>query len=256
MAQCEGHPARPRPSFASIQGAVRCEDFEDVGFVTLADSLGSHGHAFCGCLRRPPAQQLPTWLDPSDFMPHGYCYLWDPVILGLHVISDGLIALSYFCIPLALIYLVRKRTDLPFNWIFAMFGFFILGCGATHVMEIWTVWHASYLLAGIVKAFTAVVSVTTAVMLVPLIPKAIALPSVQQLRLANQELQIADVGAHPAGSAPARNFGGTRPQLRPRWATTDRRRKSCCSRRTALARKPGTGQRHHSIRDRLHHHGR
>src|ERR1700674_177956 len=110
----------------------------------------------------------------GGFMPHGYCYLWNPSIVWLHVISDGLITVSYYCIPLALVYLIRRRRDLPFNWIFWMFGLFILGCGTTHLMEIWTVWHASYLLAGIVKATTAAVSVVTAVMLIPLIPKAIA----------------------------------------------------------------------------------
>jgi signal transduction histidine kinase len=130
----------------------------------------------------------------SDFMPHGYCFLWNPLVLWLNVISDSLIVISYYCIPIALIYLVRKRNDLPFNWIFWMFGLFILGCGTTHLMEVWTVWHASYLLAGIIKAITASVSVLTAIMLVPLIPKAIALPSPEHLSRINQELETQIAG--------------------------------------------------------------
>jgi PAS domain S-box-containing protein len=134
---------------------------------------------------------MAAWAAESkDFMPHGYCYMWDPSIVWLHVISDGIIALSYFCIPLALIYLVRRRRDLPFNWIFWMFGLFIVGCGTTHLMEIWTVWHASYRLAGVIKAITAAVSAATAVMLIPLLPKAIALPSAEQLRAVNDELRL------------------------------------------------------------------
>src|ERR1700723_1724368 len=134
---------------------------------------------------------MAAWAAESkDFMPHGYCYMWDPSIVWLHVISDGIIALSYFCIPLALIYLVRRRRDLPFNWIFWMFGLFIVGCGTTHLMEIWTVWHASYRLAGLIKAITAAVSAATAVMLIPLLPKAIALPSAEQLRAVNDELRL------------------------------------------------------------------
>ncbi len=125
-----------------------------------------------------------------DFMPHGYCFLWDPLVLWLHVVSDGLIVLSYYCIPAALIYLARRRRDLPFNWIFWMFGLFIVGCGTTHLMEVWTIWHASYLLAGVIKGVTAAVSVATAVMLIPLIPKAIALPSADQLRSINHELRL------------------------------------------------------------------
>jgi PAS domain S-box-containing protein len=125
----------------------------------------------------------------AEFMPHGYCYLWNPALVWLHVISDALITVSYYCIPLSLIYLLRRRHDLPFNWIFAMFGLFILGCGTTHLMEIWTVWHASYFTAGVVKAITAAVSVATAIALIPLVPKAIALPSPEQLRAVNWQLQ-------------------------------------------------------------------
>jgi PAS domain S-box-containing protein len=124
-----------------------------------------------------------------DFMPHGFCYLWDPRIVWLHVISDGLIALSYYCIPVVLIYFIRKNRDLPFNRIFWMFGTFILACGTTHLMEIWNVWHGSYLVAGVIKAITAVVSVVTAAMFIPLVPMVIALPGRVHLQLVNCKLQ-------------------------------------------------------------------
>ncbi|MGA2422582.1 MAG: PAS domain S-box protein [Terriglobales bacterium] len=118
----------------------------------------------------------------SDFMPHGFCYLWDPRILWLHVISDGLIALSYYCIPMVAIYFIRRNRDLPFSGIFWMFGTFILACGTTHLMEIWNVWHGSYLVAGVIKAVTAAISVLTAAMLIPLVPKVISLPERMHLR--------------------------------------------------------------------------
>ena len=125
----------------------------------------------------------------SDFLPHGTCYLWNSKVIWLHVISDGVITLSYYCIPFALVYLVRKRRDIPFNWIFWMFGLFILGCGTTHLMEVWTVWHPTYLLSGIIKAITAAVSIATAIVLLQLLPKAIALPSADQLYGLNRELE-------------------------------------------------------------------
>ena len=125
----------------------------------------------------------------SDFMPHGACYLWRPEIVWLHAPSDTLIALSYYLIPIVLIYFVRKRTDLPFNWIFVMFGVFIMACGTTHLMEVVTLWRPVYRLSGVIKAFTAVVSIATAVMLVKLIPQALALPSPMQLRTANLNLE-------------------------------------------------------------------
>ncbi len=61
----------------------------------------------------------------SDLMSHGHCYLWKPEIVWLHVVSDVLITLAYFSIPVILVYFVRKRSDLPFNWMFLMFGAFI-----------------------------------------------------------------------------------------------------------------------------------
>src|SRR3984885_1732026 len=124
-----------------------------------------------------------------DFMPHGYCYLWNPGMVWLHVISDALITLSYYCIPIVLIYFIRKNRDIPFNRVFWMFGIFILACGTTHLMEIWNVWHGSYLLAGVIKAITAGVSLLTAAMLIPLVPKVISLPSRIHLQEVNHKLE-------------------------------------------------------------------
>jgi len=49
-------------------------------------------------------------------------------------------------------------------------------------MEVWTLWHADYWLSGAVKAVTALASVPTAILLVRLIPQALALPSPEELR--------------------------------------------------------------------------
>jgi CHASE3 domain sensor protein len=127
----------------------------------------------------------------STFMLHGYCYMWNPSIVWLNVVADGLIALSYYCIPIVLIYFIRKNRDLPLNRVFWMFGTFILAFGTTHAMEIWNIWHASYLLAGVIKAATAAVSVLTAAMLIPLVPKVVSMPSRMQLQEENRKLEQA-----------------------------------------------------------------
>lgn len=129
------------------------------------------------------------WANRNPFIPHGHCYLWQPELVLLHLISDTLIGLAYYSIPITLIYFVRKRQDLPFNWIFQLFGIFIVACGTTHLMEVWTLWHPTYWLSGTIKFVTATVSVYTAVLLVPIIPQALALPSPAELEAANQELQ-------------------------------------------------------------------
>jgi PAS domain S-box-containing protein len=116
----------------------------------------------------------------GDFRPHGYCYLWNTGLVWLHVVSDLLIAIAYFSIPLTLVWFVRKRRDLPFSWMFVLFGLFIVACGSTHVMEVWNLWHANYWLAGVLKAVTAAASIPTAILLARLVPQALDLPNVSQ----------------------------------------------------------------------------
>ncbi|MCA1992784.1 MAG: PAS domain-containing protein, partial [Coleofasciculus sp. S288] len=125
----------------------------------------------------------------GSFIPHGHCYLWKPGLVWLHLISDAIIGLAYYSIPLTLFYFVRKRQDLPFYWIFLLFAAFIISCGTTHIAAIWTLWHPTYWLSGIIKAGTAIVSLFTAIELVPLVPQALALPSPIQLKQANEALQ-------------------------------------------------------------------
>jgi len=119
-------------------------------------------------------------LSSDGFLPHGSCLLWTPALLWLWVIADSLIALAYYSIPLALLYFAYKREDLAFHWMFLMFGAFIFLCGTTHALGVWTLWHPIYWLEGIIKALTAGVSVATAWLLWPLIPKALALPGPTQ----------------------------------------------------------------------------
>jgi signal transduction histidine kinase len=141
----------------------------------------------------------PGWneLFSSRFMPHGHCYLWIPALVRLHMWSDILIGTSYVAISATLALLVhRARRDIPFSWMFLAFGGFIITCGATHFMAVWTIWHGTYWLSGQVKLVTAVASVLTALALPPLIPRAltmireakVSLQRKQELELANDEL--------------------------------------------------------------------
>ena len=128
----------------------------------------------------------------AQYHPHGVCYLWESDLLWTHAISDGLIALAYYSIPVGLVYFVRKRKDLPFDWIFVAFATFILACGTTHAMAIWTLWSPDYWASAWVKIVTAGASVATAALLVPLIPKAVELPSPTQLQEANEALRASE----------------------------------------------------------------
>lgn len=116
-------------------------------------------------------------------MPHGMCYLWQPGTLWLNVGSDGLIAAAYYAIPISLYYLVHeRRREMPFPGIILMFAAFIVLCGTTHLMEIWTVWHPDYRIAGALKGVTGIVSVATMFALFKVIPLAMQLRSPAQLQ--------------------------------------------------------------------------
>lgn len=123
----------------------------------------------------------------DTFMPHGMCYMWRWDMLILHVGSDILIALAYFSIPAAMIVLMRNRPDVP-KPIFRLFVAFIILCGITHLISVIVVWEPLYLLQGLAKLATAGVSIATALVLWPLIPKAIAMPSVRDLENRNAEI--------------------------------------------------------------------
>jgi PAS domain S-box-containing protein len=118
----------------------------------------------------------------GELTPHGFCLLWRPELLLLHVTSDAAIAVSYYVIPLALAYFVWKRKDVAFGWVFWAFAAFILACGTTHWLEIWTIWHPDYGLQGAVKFATAIASMGTAIAVWLLMPRALALPSPAQYR--------------------------------------------------------------------------
>lgn len=111
----------------------------------------------------------------DSFMPHGHCYLWKPSLVWLQVLSNGAIGLSYVAISSTLAYLVYRIRDLPFQWIYLAFGLFIITCGLTHFLDIWTIWTPIYWADGFVRSVTAIASAVTACVLPFLIPKAISL---------------------------------------------------------------------------------
>jgi two-component sensor histidine kinase/PAS domain-containing protein len=124
----------------------------------------------------------------AGFLPHGICLLWRPDLVALHAISDLVIALSYFSIPLAIVTFVRNRPDFDYSGVAVLFAAFIILCGTTHLASVGMLWFPYYGLDGMLKLVTALVSAATAVVLWPLIPRLLAVPSPAVLRRANVRL--------------------------------------------------------------------
>lgn len=131
---------------------------------------------------------LPEIFHENGLTPHGFCLLWQPGLIWLHVVSDTITGLSYYTIPVALASFVWKRPDIDFGWMFCMFAGFIFACGTTHFLDVWTLWHPDYGIQGVVKAITAVISLVTAAMLWPVVSRLLQLPSHAQLRQVNEQL--------------------------------------------------------------------
>jgi PAS domain S-box-containing protein len=127
--------------------------------------------------------------DSGGFQPYGFCCNWNSGLLWLHVISDTLIALAYFAIAFILFTFARKRRDIPFNWLFLLFGVFIVACGSTYLMEVWNLRHAQYWLAGALEAATALISVGAAFAAARTIPALLRIPNLSEWTQANANLE-------------------------------------------------------------------
>ena len=142
-------------------------------------------------------------LNPAGLTAHGFCLSWAPGLVALHAGSDAIIGIAYFSIPVAMAWFVRERRDFQHWRIAYLFAAFILACGTTHLLSILTLWTPAYGIEGLVKLLTAVLSFTTAVVLWPLVPRLLALPTPDQLVALNTELSRR-IAAHEEATASLR----------------------------------------------------
>ncbi len=94
-------------------------------------------------------------------MPHGSCFLWNPWLTSLHAVSDGLVLVAYFSIPL-LLFLNRQHIDAQIRPVLLLFAAFIFSCGIGHGLNVWNIWHANYWVEGLWTWVTATISLCTA----------------------------------------------------------------------------------------------
>ncbi|KAB2095458.1 hypothetical protein E1A91_A01G039300v1 [Gossypium mustelinum] len=116
----------------------------------------------------------------------------DDLLMKYQYISDFFIALAYFSIPLELIYFVKKSAVFPYRWVLVQFGAFIVLCGATHLINLWTFTMHTRTVAMVMttaKVFTAVVSCATALMLVHIIPDLLSVKT-RELFLKNKAAEL------------------------------------------------------------------
>ena len=136
---------------------------------------------------------IDQWLfDSTGLTAHGFCLLWQPGLIWTYAISDTVIALAYFSIPVTLAVIARRRRDLVFRPLLWLFAAFILLCGTTHWFDLITLWMPLYGIQAVIKAATAAVSIFTAFVLWRLLPVAMTLPSPAQFRETNEALRASE----------------------------------------------------------------
>lgn len=134
---------------------------------------------------------LANLFNTSDFPARWHCGNWTSGHGWLHIISDFAIAGAYLTIPIAIGLFAWRRRDVPFQPLFWLFAAFILSCGFGHFAEGVIFWHPWYRFSGLIKACTAIVSWATVLALIPLIPRALALPSLARVNM-QMESEIAE----------------------------------------------------------------
>ncbi|KRB94023.1 sensor histidine kinase [Noviherbaspirillum sp. Root189] len=122
------------------------------------------------------------WFSESGFRPLGEGFLWNGDLLWTYLVPDATIGFAYYLISFSLLYFIRKRPHTQFRWVFSMFSLFIFLAGSTHFASILTDWRAEYWLAALLNAATAIIAIVTALLMLPVIPKAARLPAHSQLQ--------------------------------------------------------------------------
>lgn len=117
-------------------------------------------------------ESLTSLFSTYGLTPHGFCYAWQPELLWPMVIASGTVAAAYFSIPLALLALLRRLPAIRrYRAVFLLFSAFIFFCGLTHVVSVINIWVPIYRFEVVLMVMTAAVSVATAIMLWPLLPR-------------------------------------------------------------------------------------
>jgi len=124
----------------------------------------------------------------TPYLPLGYCYLWDGPLVSLTAVTNAIIAFAFVSIPVALLWMIKKRRDVPFKGVVLWFSAFLVSCAVMCVLEIWNLWHEDFWLAGAEKGVAAITAVATTGYLVLVIPKVLRVPSLRQIEETNERL--------------------------------------------------------------------
>lgn len=127
--------------------------------------------------------------DTDPYPPRWLCGSWSSAEGWAHILSDLATAAAYLAIPTIVVLFMLRRRELPFDKLFWLFAAFIFSCGTVHLIEAIIFWQPVYRLSALFKIVTALVSLTTVVVLVQHLPRILAFPSLASIN-ANLEREV------------------------------------------------------------------
>jgi PAS domain S-box-containing protein len=125
----------------------------------------------------------------NGYLPKGYCVDWNPFLISTQVFADFIIAVSFFSVAIALYCFMRRRPGFEHGRALLLFGVFCCLAGASHLLEVWTVWQPAFGAQTVTMLLTCVAGAICMVVFWWLIPKLRALPTVSELTAANAALE-------------------------------------------------------------------
>lgn len=139
-------------------------------------------------------------MTPTSYMPHGFCFAWDPYVFWPLVAASLGTALAYATIPLWLAWIGRRRPDLVPPWFSAPFAIFIMSCGLGHVLDVIVLWWPLYQVQAWWTCVTAISSLATAAVVWGARRRVVALVSAADLERAVARAVAAEERAERATS--------------------------------------------------------
>jgi len=128
----------------------------------------------------------------SEWPARWHCGYWSDFHGWMYILSDLMIWLAYFLIPLVIIRYAIRRKNVQFYKAYILFAAFILLCGTTHFLDALMFWVPVYRVNAVVRLITGIVSLFTVYHLIKLLPTAFKLRTTAELEAEIQQRKKAE----------------------------------------------------------------
>lgn len=126
----------------------------------------------------------------TKFEPHSHHFEGVEWLMWTDIVANLFIALAFVSIPIGLVYFLRRRTDMAFDWILGVFAAFIFACAVTHMLHVAIYFYGLYYLQVLADVLTALISITAAVLVWYVIPLALKIPNPRELAAAHETMNL------------------------------------------------------------------